>query len=112
LSSRTLKAKVPSNRLHRDLKEAYGLDGRSIDPSFLYLSKMKHRGFVNVSEHVYKPPLNMDLPEAARSMIASWADGFETYSLELLAKYLGKRDFDVLVLCVAAHQALRQGVDG
>lgn len=94
------------------LKEAYRRDHRSIDLPLLYLSEMGGRGFRNVTEHVYRLPLNMDLPEPAKSVIKSWEEGFEAYSLELLARYLGMRDLQVLLLCAAARRALRRGVDG
>ncbi|KAL4888226.1 hypothetical protein BDV59DRAFT_188933 [Aspergillus ambiguus] len=99
----------PLHRLYKDMREAYRIDGRSLDLPKLYLSEMEDRGFVEVAEHVRQFPLSMNVEEPARSVLESWADGLEAYSLELLVKHLGKRDLDVLLSCATARQALRRG---
>ncbi|GKZ96827.1 hypothetical protein AnigIFM59636_011345 [Aspergillus niger] len=88
------------------------MDGRSLDLPLQYLSEMERHGFTNVAEHVYRIPLNTEQPMTQQSVVVSWADGFEAYSMDLLDKHLGKRHLEVFLICAAARQALRKGVEG
>ncbi|RDH26351.1 hypothetical protein BDQ94DRAFT_178234 [Aspergillus welwitschiae] len=69
-------------------------------------------GFTDVAEHVYRIPLNTERPMTQKSVVVGWADGFEAYSMDLLVKHLGKRHLEVFLICAAARQALRKGVEG
>ncbi|KAL5361424.1 hypothetical protein BJX96DRAFT_165882 [Aspergillus floccosus] len=100
------------HRLYNEMDKAFQMDGRSLDLPLKYLSEMERHGFTNVAEHVYRIPLNMDQPMTQTSVLESWADGFEAYSMELMVQNLGKRPLEVLFLCAAARQALRKGVEG
>ncbi|OJZ79701.1 hypothetical protein ASPFODRAFT_66025 [Aspergillus luchuensis CBS 106.47] len=92
------------HRLYNDMNKAFRMDGRSLDLPLQYLSEMEGHGFTNVAEHVY--------PDTQQSVVVSWADGFEAYSMDLLVKHLGKRHLEVFLICAAARQALRKGVEG
>ncbi|PYH63968.1 uncharacterized protein BO88DRAFT_429983 [Aspergillus vadensis CBS 113365] len=61
---------------------------------------MERHGFTNVAEHVYRIPLNTEQPMTQQSVVVSWADGFEAAI------------FEVFLICAAARQALRKGVEG
>ncbi|KAL5366507.1 hypothetical protein BJX96DRAFT_161066, partial [Aspergillus floccosus] len=100
------------HRLYNEMDKAFKMDGRSLDLPLEYLSEMGRHGFTNVVEHVYRIPLNMEQPRTQTSVLQSWADGFEAYSMDLLVTHLGKRSLEALLLCAAARQALRKGVDG
>lgn len=101
------------HRLYNDMNKAFRMDGRSLDLLPLqYLSEMESHGFTNVAEHVYRIPLNTAQPMTQKSVLESWADGFEAYSMDLLVKHLRKRHLEVFLICAAARQALRKGVEG
>ncbi|KAI2927441.1 hypothetical protein CBS147321_11213 [Aspergillus niger] len=100
------------HRLYNDMNKAFRMDGRSLDLPLQYLSEMERHGFTNVAEHVYRIPLNTAQPMTQQSVVVSWADGFEAYSMDLLVKHLGKRHLEVFLICAAARQALRKGVEG
>ncbi|KAE8384397.1 hypothetical protein BDV23DRAFT_189256 [Aspergillus alliaceus] len=102
----------PLHNLWRDMETAYNMDGRSLNLPFIYSEEIERRGFVNVVEKVYHLPLNLSVPGPATSLVASWADGLEAYSSELLVRHLGRRHFDVSIQCAAARQAVRLGVEG
>ncbi|GLA10309.1 hypothetical protein AnigIFM60653_002621 [Aspergillus niger] len=100
------------HRLYNEMNKAFRVDGRSLDLPLQYLSEMESHGFTNVAEHVYRIPLNTVQPMTQQSVVVSWADGFEAYSMDLLVKHLGKRHLEVFLICAAARQALRKGVEG
>ncbi|KAI3059180.1 hypothetical protein CBS147353_10591 [Aspergillus niger] len=100
------------HRLYNDMDKAFKLDGRSLDLPLQYLSELESHGFTDVAEHVYRIPLNTEQPMTQRSVVVSWADGFEAYSMDLLVMHLGKRHLEVFLICAAARQALRKGVEG
>lgn len=100
------------HRLYNDMNKAFKMDGRSLDLPLQYLSEMEGHGFTNVAEHVYRIPLNTAQPMTQQSVVVSWADGFEAYSMDLLVKHLRKRHLEVFLICAAARQALRKGVEG
>ncbi|RDH26214.1 hypothetical protein BDQ94DRAFT_164669 [Aspergillus welwitschiae] len=100
------------HRLYNDMNKAFRMDGRSLDLPLQYLSEMESHGFTNVAEHVYRIPLNTAQPITQKSVLESWADGFEAYSMDLLVKHLRKRHLEVFLICAAARQALRKGVEG
>ncbi|GLA56091.1 hypothetical protein AnigIFM63604_004387 [Aspergillus niger] len=72
------------HRLYNDMNKAFRMDGRSLDLPLQYLSEMESHGFINVAEHVYRIPLNTEQPMIQNSVVISWADGFEAYSMDLL----------------------------
>jgi hypothetical protein len=101
------------HRFYNDLKKAYRATGRYMDLPSRYAAELECYGFVNVTERAYLIPLCTKGPvELLNSIITSWSDGFEAYSLELMSKQLGKRCLEILVSCASARKALRDGVDG
>ncbi|KAL7649167.1 hypothetical protein ACMYSQ_012392 [Aspergillus niger] len=100
------------HRLYNDMDKAFKMDRRLLDLPLQYLSEMESHGFTDVAEHVYRIPLNTEQPMTQKSVVVSWADGFEAYSMDLLVKHLGKRHLEVFLICAAARQALRKGVEG
>ncbi|KAB8227972.1 uncharacterized protein BDW43DRAFT_292704 [Aspergillus alliaceus] len=102
----------PLHNLWRDMETAYNMDERSLNLPFIYSEEIERRGFVNVVEKVYHLPLNLSVPGPATSLVASWADGPEAYSSELLVRHLGRRHLDISIQGAAARQAVRLGVEG
>ncbi|THC94512.1 hypothetical protein EYZ11_005994 [Aspergillus tanneri] len=101
------------HHFYHDMHDAYRRSGRFLDLPLLYSAEFGRHGFINVVDHVYNIPLDPKYPNPlARAIVKNWADGFESYSLELFDKELQKRCLDSLLDCATARQALRKGVKG
>ncbi|KAF7128769.1 hypothetical protein CNMCM5793_003678 [Aspergillus hiratsukae] len=95
------------------LREAYQRDGRDVDLAYAYPEELEMHGFVHVVQHVYSIPLHRAHPDSIQGdIVENWSAGLEASALELMHTHLGMNINEILLECVAARAALREGIHG
>lgn len=89
-------------------------DGRDLDLLMSYSEKLRKHGFINVTEKTVRLPLDSIHPKEMlhETIIRNWSEGFEAWSLELMARLPYHDDSTVQALCRRARATLEEGTHG